>query len=81
MKTSLKRNTKTYSARSIHNDHSDYDTYNTFCLFPPLVLNPSILLVVLLNQNYRCESYQSRALALITKCKVSKSDKRNIIKP
>lgn len=81
MKTSLKRNTKTYSARSIHNDHSDYDTYNTFCLFPPLVLNPSILLIVSLNQNHRCESSRGEALALITKCKVSKSDKRNIIKP
>lgn len=69
MKTSLKRNIKAYSARSIHNDHSDYDTYNTFCLFPPLVLNPSILLIVSLNQNSHYESYQSRALALITKCK------------
>ena len=81
MKTSLKRSTKTYSARSSHNDHSGYDTHNTFCLFPPLVLNPSILLIVSLNQNFHCESCQSRALALITKCKVSKSDKRNIIKP
>ena len=70
MKTSLKRNIKAYSARSIHNDRSGYDTHNTFCLFPPLVLNPSILLIVSLNQNHRCESSQSsRALALITKCK------------
>lgn len=69
MKTSLKRNTKTYNARSIYNDHSDYDTYNNFCLFPPLVLNPSILLIVSLNQHSRCESSQSRALALIMKCK------------
>lgn len=78
MKTSLKRNIKAYSARSIHNDHSDYDIYNNFCLFPPLILNPSILLIVSLNQNHRCESYQSRALALITKCKSVKSDKRNM---
>lgn len=69
MKTLLKRNTKAYSARSIHNDHSDYDTHNTFCLFPPLVLNPSILLIVSLNQNHRCESSRGEALALITKCK------------
>lgn len=63
MKTSLKRNIKAYSARS------EYDTYNTFCLFPPLVLNPSILLIVSLNQNSRYESCQGEALALITKCK------------
>lgn len=74
MKTSLKRSTKTYSARSIHNDCSGYDTYDTFCLFPPLVLNPSILLIVSLNQNHRCKSSRGEALALITKCKVSKSD-------
>lgn len=66
MKTSPKRNTKTYSARSIHNDRSGY---NTFCLFPPLVLNPSILLIVILNQSHRCESSQSEALALIPKYK------------
>lgn len=77
MKTSLKRNTKTYSARSIYNDRSGYDAHNvydTFCLFPPLVLNPSILLIVLLNQSHRCESSQSEALALIMKCKSVKSD-------
>ena len=72
MKTSLKRNTKTYIARSIHNDHSDYDT---FCLFPPLVLNPSILLIVALNQNFHYESCQSRALALITMQKCQRAIK------
>ena len=69
MKIPLKHSTKTYSTRSVHNDHSGYDTYNTFCLFPPLVLNPSILLIVILNQSHRCESSQSEALALITKYK------------
>lgn len=72
MKTSLKRSTKTYSTRSIHNDHSDYDTHNTFCLFPPLVLNPSILLVVSLNQNSHYESSRGEALALITMQKSQK---------
>lgn len=78
MKTSLKRSTKTYSAHSAHNDRSDYDTYSshnaysTFCFFPPLVLNPSILLVVSLNQNHRCESSQGEALALITMQKSQK---------
>ena len=78
MKTSLKRSTKTYSTRSAHNDRSDYDTYSphnaysTFCLFPPLVLNPSILLVVSLNQNHRCESSRGEVLALITMQKSQK---------
>ena len=72
MKTSLKRSTKTYSTRSAHNDRSDYDTHNTFCLFPPLVLNPSILLVVSLNQNHRCESSRGEVLALITMQKSQK---------
>lgn len=66
MKTSLKRNTKTYSARSDYDVHSAYDA---FCFFPPLVLNPSILLIVSLSQNPRYESSRSEALALITKCK------------
>lgn len=66
MKTPLKHSTKTYSTRS---DYGAYSIYDTFCLFPPLVLNPSILLIVLLNQSHRCESSQSEALALITKYK------------
>jgi len=80
MKTSLKRNTKAYSTRSDYDTYSSHNAYSPFCLFPPLILNPSILLVVSLNQNHRCESSRGEALALITKCKVSKSDKRNITK-
>ena len=72
MKTSLKRSTKTYSARSDYDTHSTYNAYSPFCLFPPLVLNPSILLVVSLNQNHRCESSQGEALALITMQKSQK---------
>lgn len=69
MKTSLKRNTKTYSTRSAHNDRSDYDTHNTFCLFPPLILNPSVLLVASLNQDFHYESCRGEVLALIMECK------------
>lgn len=66
MKTSLKRSTKTYSTRRDYDTYSSHNAYSTFCFFPPLVLNPSILLVVSLNQNHRCESSQGEALALIT---------------
>lgn len=66
MKTSLKRSTKTYSTRSDYDTYSPHNAHSTFCLFPPLVLNPSILLVVSLNQNHRCESNRGKALALIT---------------
>lgn len=66
MKTSLKRNTKAYSNRG---SYGAYGIYDTFCLFPPLVLNPSILLVVSLNQNFHCESCRGEVLALITKYK------------
>ena len=66
MKTSLKRSTKTYSTRS---DYGAYGIYDTLCFFPPLILNPSILLVASLNQDFHCENCQGKALALITKCK------------
>lgn len=71
MKTSLKR-IRTHSTHNAYNDRSNYNTYNvydTFCLFPPLVLNPGVLLIMSLNQGSRYESCQSRVLALIMKCK------------
>lgn len=66
MKTSLKRSTKTYSTCR---DYGAYGIYNTFCLFPPLILNPSILLVASLNQDFHCESCRGEVLALIIKYK------------
>lgn len=66
MKTSLKRNTKAYSNRG---SYGAYGIYNTLCFFPPLILNPSILLVASLNQDFHCESCRGEVLALITECK------------